>query len=228
MVNSVLRPLADALSSGAAQHTGAAGTARAAAAPSQPGAAAARVWDAARSATSVRTRMSQAGDSPGLSEAVAALQDLAGLAPPAEAAARRAELWQLQAGLPPEVRISRNGPYLVTNVPRLVHYLGTETRPAPQLALCRCGNSALKPLCDGSHARSDFTDAKDPKRIADRRDTYPGQQLTIFDNRGICQHSGLCTDRLADPAPARSRSWPPAAAGWTRSSAPCGTAPPER
>src|SRR6202041_3017142 len=26
---------------------------------------------------------------------------------------------------------------------------------------------------------------------------YPGEQVTIFDNRGICQHSGLCTDRLA-------------------------------
>jgi CDGSH-type Zn-finger protein/truncated hemoglobin YjbI len=52
-------------------------------------------------------------------------------------------------------------------------------------------------LCDGSHASSGFSDAKDPKRVPDRRDTYPGQQLTIFDNRGICQHSGLCTDRLA-------------------------------
>ena len=85
----------------------------------------------------------------------------------------------------------------MTNVPRLTDYLGAETRPAPQLALCRCGQSALKPLCDGSHARIGFTDAKDPKRVADHRDTYPGQQLTIFDNRGVCQHSGLCTDRLA-------------------------------
>jgi uncharacterized Fe-S cluster protein YjdI/CDGSH-type Zn-finger protein/truncated hemoglobin YjbI len=33
--------------------------------------------------------------------------------------------------------------------------------------------------------------------VPDQRDTYPGQQVTIFDNRGICQHSGLCTDRLA-------------------------------
>ena len=32
--------------------------------------------------------------------------------------------------------------------------------------------------------------------MPDQRDTYPGQQVTIFDNRGICQHSGLCTDRL--------------------------------
>jgi len=51
-------------------------------------------------------------------------------------------------------------------------------------------------LCDGSHATSGFTDAKDPNRVPDQRDTYPGQQVTIFDNRGICQHSGLCTDRV--------------------------------
>ena len=56
--------------------------------------------------------------------------------------------------------------------------------------------SALKPYCDGSHVTSRFTGAKDPKRVPDHRDTYPGQEVTIFDNRGICQHSGLCTDRL--------------------------------
>ncbi len=67
----------------------------------------------------------------------------------------------------------------------------------PQLALCRCGGSALKPYCDGSHARNGFTGGKDADRVPDRRDAYPGQQVTIFDNRGICQHSGLCTDRLA-------------------------------
>ena len=42
----------------------------------------------------------------------------------------------------------------------------------PQVALCRCGESATKPFCDGAHARIDFTDAKDPKREPDRRDTY--------------------------------------------------------
>ena len=66
----------------------------------------------------------------------------------------------------------------------------------PQLALCRCGESALKPFCDGTHATSGFSGDKDPRRVPDRRDSYPGQQVTIFDNRGICQHSGLCTDRL--------------------------------
>jgi CDGSH-type Zn-finger protein len=201
MVDSVLRPLADALSDSRAQVASVptAGPADAAA-PGQPEVtAAARVWDIAQSATAACTRMGQAGDRPaGLAEAVAALQDLAcQLAPPGEADARRAELWQLQAGFPAAMQASRNGPYLVTGVPRLIDHLGTETRAVPQLALCRCGNSAMKPLCDGSHARIGFTDAKDPKRVPDRRDTYPGQQLTIFDNRGACQHSGLCTDRLA-------------------------------
>jgi CDGSH-type Zn-finger protein/truncated hemoglobin YjbI len=65
----------------------------------------------------------------------------------------------------------------------------------PTLALCRCGASATKPSCDGVCHSNGFTDAKDPKRVPDQRDSYPGTQVTIFDNRGICQHSGLCTDR---------------------------------
>ncbi len=89
-----------------------------------------------------------------------------------------------------------NGPYLVTNVPTIVTHLGQPLPAPPQVALCRCGNSARKPFCDGSHADG-FTDAKDPNRVPDRRDTYHGEQVTIFDNRGICQHSGLCTDRLS-------------------------------
>jgi CDGSH-type Zn-finger protein/truncated hemoglobin YjbI len=75
--------------------------------------------------------------------------------------------------------------------------LGERLTLPPQLALCRCGASASKPFCDGTHATSGFTDDKDPKRVPDQRDTYPGEQVTIFDNRGICQHSGLCSDRLA-------------------------------
>jgi CDGSH-type Zn-finger protein/truncated hemoglobin YjbI len=157
------------------------------------------VWELAQAATRLRVGLGRAGACPAeLAEAVAALQDLAcRLAVPAEAETHRGELWQLQGGLAASIQAERNGPYLVTNVPRLIGHLGAEDRPAPQLALCRCGASAIKPLCDGSHASSGFSDAKDPKRVPDRRHSYPGQELTILDNRGICQHSGLCTDRLA-------------------------------
>ena len=95
------------------------------------------------------------------------------------------------------MQTARNGPYLVTNVPHVLTHLGEELQAPPQLALCRCGGSARKPFCDGSCASNGFSDAKDPNRVPDRRDTYPGQHVTIFDNRGLCQHSGFCTDRLA-------------------------------
>ena len=91
----------------------------------------------------------------------------------------------------------RNGPYLVTGARRLLDWLGAPLPARPQMALCRCGASAIKPLCDGSHSRTGFTDDKDPDRVPDRLDNYVGQQLTILDNRGTCQHSGLCTERLA-------------------------------
>ena len=134
---------------------------------------------------------------PGLLEAVAALQDLAvRQAPVGERARLMAEFGQIQRALPPAIVTAKNGPYLVTNVPAVRTPLGENRTLPPQLALCRCGGSATKPFCDGTHAVNGFTDAKDPNRVPDQRDTYPGQQVTIFDNRGICQHSGLCTDRL--------------------------------
>ena len=134
---------------------------------------------------------------PGLLEAAAALQDLACQAVPSGERARRiAALEDLQHNLRPAVMTAKNGPYLVTNVPELRTPLGERLTVPPQVALCRCGASAMKPFCDGTHATNGFIDAKDPNRVPDRRDSYPGQQVTIFDNRGICQHSGLCSDRL--------------------------------
>jgi CDGSH-type Zn-finger protein/truncated hemoglobin YjbI len=212
LVDSVLRPLADAIAQTTAGLGGSAADADAgiretdgrqetpAAPPGRaPATAADQVWETAKAATVLRARLGRAGGCPPqLAEAVAGLQDLAvRLAPTGQAAARRDELWQLQAGLPATVQAMRNGPYLITNVPRLTGHLGAGQRPAPQLALCRCGNSAIKPRCDGSCAATGFTDAKDPNRVPDRRGTYDGQQVTIYDNRGICQHSGLCTSRLA-------------------------------
>jgi CDGSH-type Zn-finger protein len=153
-----------------------------------------RLWELARDATRLRV---QHPDSAELAEAAAALQDLAvGLAGPAQVAARLAELETLQAGLDPGIQVMTDGPYLVTGARTVVDWLGRPLPVRPQLALCRCGGSKIKPLCDGTHASIGFTGGKDPGRVADRRDSYAGQQARIYDNRGICQHSGLCTDRL--------------------------------
>ena len=154
------------------------------------------LWDAALLATRLRAQYGRSAP-PGLLEATAALQDLAcHEGPETERARRLAALADQMETARPGIMTAKNGPYLVTNAAAVRDHLGEPLTLPPQLALCRCGASAMKPFCDGTHATSGFTDDKDPKRVPDQRDTYPGEQVTIFDNRGICQHSGLCSDRL--------------------------------
>jgi CDGSH-type Zn-finger protein/truncated hemoglobin YjbI len=133
---------------------------------------------------------------PELLEAFAALLNLLGTSGHTDVTNRMAELASGQANLDAEVRVALDGPYLVTNIKQFTNWLGEELRLTPQMALCRCGQSSIKPYCDGTHAQSGFSGVKDPKRVSDRRDAYKGQQLEILDNRGICAHSGFCTDRL--------------------------------
>jgi CDGSH-type Zn-finger protein/truncated hemoglobin YjbI len=102
-----------------------------------------------------------------------------------------------QQNTQPEIQVSPDGPYLVSNLTDFRNWLGETLDPAPQMSLCRCGQSSTKPYCDGTHATKSFSGAKDPKRVSDKRESYQGQQIEIFDNRGICAHSGFCTDRLA-------------------------------
>ncbi len=182
---SVLRPLAATIGDDADQLPRA---------PNEPPS----VRGLARRATELRCA---AGAIPELLEATAALQDLAGAlgSPDADSGAADplAELRTLMADLPPEVQVAPDGPYLVTNVEDLPDWLGRAVPARPQMALCRCGQSERKPFCDGSHARVGFSGDKSPDRVGDRRDRYDGVQVTVYDNRGICQHSGFCTDRLA-------------------------------
>ena len=96
-----------------------------------------------------------------------------------------------------EIRVERNGPYRVSHVEHLTNWLGEEFAHPEPMALCRCGQSHNKPFCDGSHTAAKFSGEKDPNRVPDKRDTYEGQQIEILDNRGICAHSGFCTDGLA-------------------------------
>lgn len=157
-----------------------------------------RLWQLAVAATKLRL---YAGIPAEIQEAAAALQDLAcQFAPldgPRGVAAKVAELKVMESGLGCRIQASRNGPYLLTNVEHLENSRGERIAARPQMALCRCGGSAIKPFCDGTHARIGFTGKKAPDRVSDRRDSYVGVQVTILDNRGICAHSGFCTDHLA-------------------------------
>jgi CDGSH-type Zn-finger protein/truncated hemoglobin YjbI len=153
-----------------------------------------KLFAVAKQAATMRLR---ADAPPELLEAFAALLNLLRASGHTDVTNRMAELASGQSGLDAEIRVALDGPYLVTNVEQFTNWLGEEVPRAPQMALCRCGQSSIKPYCDGTHAQSGFSGVKDPKRVSDKRDGYNGQQIEIFDNRGICAHSGFCTDRLA-------------------------------
>jgi CDGSH-type Zn-finger protein/truncated hemoglobin YjbI len=187
---SVIRPLRT-IAPAAGQDTPAAGVLAAGDDTPAAVAPAADLFDLALAATRAR---SSAGASPALAEATAALQQLAA----ADAPERAPELAAPLAGLATSVQLMPRGPLLVVNPPAIRDHLGVDVPTVPQMALCRCGRSAHKPLCDGSHADADgFDDAKDPARLPDRRDEYDGLRVTIVDNRGLCAHSAFCSDRVA-------------------------------
>ncbi|MEQ3549645.1 CDGSH iron-sulfur domain-containing protein [Pseudonocardia nematodicida] len=119
-----------------------------------------------------------------------------------DSSARRARLLaalDVLAAVPAgRVTVSHDGPYLAAGpgVTAMVDWLGQRLDPPPVVALCRCGASAAKPWCDGSHADTGFSGATRDDRVPDRLDTYPARQFEITDNRGLCAHSARCTDGL--------------------------------
>lgn len=154
-----------------------------------------QLWELARRATALRCQRVELAE---LGEAAAALQDLAFELSDASTRERGvAELTTLQSSLPEQIQAIPNGPYLLTNCGHLYDHLGVPITTRPLMALCRCGESTVKPICDGVCHQIGFTTSKDATRVPDRRDSYVGQSVTVLDNRGTCQHSGLCTERLA-------------------------------
>ncbi|MCC6222025.1 MAG: CDGSH iron-sulfur domain-containing protein [Thermoleophilia bacterium] len=57
---------------------------------------------------------------------------------------------------PPRIVVSKDGPYLVSGGIPLVSADGTPYGARASYALCRCGGSAGKPFCDGTHRTRGF------------------------------------------------------------------------
>ncbi len=57
----------------------------------------------------------------------------------------------------PKITATENGPYKVEGVSTVTLADGTQTEEKKVMFLCRCGHSANKPFCDGSHKREGWT-----------------------------------------------------------------------
>lgn len=103
----------------------------------------------------------------------------------------------------PKIACLPNGPYYLlvnmtaTAVPSLCRANGEACSTVRGVALCRCGGSKNKPFCDGTHGTNGFTDRRSADDSRNRRVSYRGTRITLHDNRGICAHAGVCTERLA-------------------------------
>ena len=107
----------------------------------------------------------------------------------------------------PILECSENGPYLVRNLQNLRNSKGESIPTKPVIALCRCGGSAKKPFCDGTHSKLGFSSQKAAEGTRDKRQDYVGKGITIHDNRSICSHAGFCTDRLASVFRMKTKPW---------------------
>ena len=106
----------------------------------------------------------------------------------------------------PTITPTENGPYIIKGLKNLANKQGlVDTKETT--ALCRCGASANKPFCDGTHNKIGFSSAKLEGRVKDQRDNHQGKKITVHDNRGICAHAGRCTDGLAKVFHLREEPW---------------------
>ena len=83
-------------------------------------------------------------------------------------------------------------PYIVVGQPPCINSKGETIQLPPVATLCRCGKSENKPFCDGTHGKIGFAGIKEPDRREDKVIEYPGKEITIFDNRGVCSADGAC------------------------------------
>lgn len=110
------------------------------------------------------------------------------------------------------IRVTVNGPYHVEGAIPLVRKAilysdqneslawqkGQTLETPASYALCRCGCSATKPFCDGSHAVNGFngTEQADPGPTAKRQRTLNSNgPIEVKSDLGLCVHARFCFNR---------------------------------
>ena len=96
----------------------------------------------------------------------------------------------------PKISLIEDGPLMVTNLPNLRDNAGEKIDAGVKMALCRCGLSAKKPFCDGSHNAAGFKSTSDKTKIRNTplqyAGTLEGTDVTIHYTPVLCSHAAEC------------------------------------
>lgn len=116
-----------------------------------------------------------------------------------------------------KIVVTKDGPYLVYGDPPVVRKKQIssehgepmtwqtnetiETGERSVFALCRCGESANKPFCDGTHKKNGFdgTETAATNTFEERKIVHEGSTgIVIKRDYSVCAESGFCGHRLAN------------------------------
>jgi CDGSH-type Zn-finger protein len=110
-----------------------------------------------------------------------------------------------EVALPANVAFTApNGPLIATG--ELQIDTGAEVLSQPRASLCRCGASAKKPFCDGSHRTIGFMDAGEavPAEIIDEITTAGGVSFSMIPDGPLIANGPLTTQNAAKQTIGRS------------------------
>jgi CDGSH-type Zn-finger protein len=109
------------------------------------------------------------------------------------------------------ITVSKNGPYFVDGrVPFTVESIVPDAQGESEgwrvdshlddherCGLCRCGESKIKPLCDGSHVAAGFdgTETASHSAYDDAADVVEGPRVTLADQKDLCADARFCHRR---------------------------------
>lgn len=112
----------------------------------------------------------------------------------------------------PVIEIKPGGPYVLKGRARLRRMVDIQSEAGEPLTwkvtetlerrdavwLCRCGGSANKPFCDGTHKTREWdSDEHAPTdNFDDRARTTEGPGIVIRKDPGLCSHAGFCGNRV--------------------------------
>lgn len=105
------------------------------------------------------------------------------------------------------IDIMKDGPFIVNNLPVLENSKGDILEINNKAALCRCGASANKPFCDGTHSKIGFNGNRVSKLKLDKEIEYKGKNISIYYNPSLCYHAAECVGNMPQVFNSNAKPW---------------------